>query len=67
MPGALPVLVADGAEDVVVPPANARGLARRIAGARPRIYPGAGHAFLIQDRARFAEVVAALLDRTRAS
>jgi pimeloyl-ACP methyl ester carboxylesterase len=63
----LPVLVADGADDVVVPPANARKLARRIAGARLRIYRGAGHAFLIQDRARFAKLVAAFLNRERAS
>jgi pimeloyl-ACP methyl ester carboxylesterase len=53
----LPVLVADGTDDVVVPPANSRKLARRIPGAKLRLYPGAGHAFLIQDRARFAAAV----------
>jgi pimeloyl-ACP methyl ester carboxylesterase len=53
----LPVLVADGMDDVVVPTTNSRKLARRIRGARLRLYPDAGHAFLVQDRARFARLV----------
>jgi hypothetical protein len=32
-----------------------------------RIYPGAGHAFLIQHRVRFAKLVGAFLARKRAS
>ena len=53
----LRVLVADGDEDIVVPTANSRQLARRIRGAHLRLYGDAGHAFLIQDRARFAPLV----------
>jgi len=56
-----PTLVAGGTRDVVVPPANARRIARRIPGARLELYRGAGHAFLFQDRRRFARSVAAFL------
>ncbi len=56
-----PVLVADGALDLVVPPANACQLASRIPGAWRAVFPGAGHAFLIQDSARFALLAQAFL------
>ena len=59
----LPVLVADGDQDVVVPTGNSRKLARRIAGAQLRLYPDAGHAFLIQDRASFASAIDRFLRR----
>jgi pimeloyl-ACP methyl ester carboxylesterase len=52
----LPALVAGGRDDVVVPPENARRLARLIPGARMRLLPG-GHAFLFGDRIRFASLV----------
>jgi pimeloyl-ACP methyl ester carboxylesterase len=61
----LPVLVADGEEDVVVPTVNSRHLARRIRRARLRLFPDAGHAFLIQDRARFAPLVERFLSARR--
>jgi pimeloyl-ACP methyl ester carboxylesterase len=52
-----PVLIGDGAEDVVVPTGNSRMLAKRIPGARLKIYPDAGHAFLIQEQEQFVPVV----------
>jgi pimeloyl-ACP methyl ester carboxylesterase len=62
-----PTLVAGGTRDVVVPPANARAIARRIPHARLDLYPGAGHAFLFEDRGRFARAVDGFLltDRAR--
>jgi pimeloyl-ACP methyl ester carboxylesterase len=57
----LPTLVADGLLDVVEPPENSRLIASRIPHARLRLYPGAGHAFLFQDHARFARDVRAFL------
>lgn len=51
-----PTLVTGGRSDVVVPPVNARRLARLIAGARLRLLPG-GHAFLFGARAEFAAAV----------
>ena len=56
-----PTLVAGGSQDVVVPPANVRAIARRIPGARLDLYRGAGHAFLFEDRRRFAAAVDAFL------
>ncbi len=57
----LPVLVTGGRRDVVVPPANARELARLIPGAGLRQLPG-GHAFLFGDRRRFAPLTLRFLD-----
>lgn len=48
----LPVLVTGGLADPVVPPANARRLARLIPRARLALLPGA-HAYLFSDRIRF--------------
>jgi pimeloyl-ACP methyl ester carboxylesterase len=45
----VPTLIGDGADDVVIPPPNARKMARAIAGAKVVIYPDAGHMFLFQD------------------
>jgi pimeloyl-ACP methyl ester carboxylesterase len=56
-----PLLIGAGAEDVVVPPANDRLIARRIPGARLVLFPGAGHAFLFQAPGRFAGRVDAFL------
>jgi pimeloyl-ACP methyl ester carboxylesterase len=52
---AIPTLVTGGRRDVVVPPLNARRLARLIPSARLRLLPG-GHAFLFGDRRRFARL-----------
>ncbi len=49
----LPVLVAGGALDVLLPVANQRRLAAAIPGARLRIYPAAAHGFLFQERVAF--------------
>jgi pimeloyl-ACP methyl ester carboxylesterase len=57
LPGiAAPTLAAGGTADPVVPPINLRRIAVRIPRAELRIYPGA-HAFLFQDRRRFARAV----------
>lgn len=48
---AVPTLIGDGADDVVIPPANAYKLARAITGAKVVIYRDAGHMFLFQDAA----------------
>lgn len=58
----VPVLVTGGRGDVVVPPANARRLARLIPDASLRLLPG-GHAFLFGDRERFAAIVQRFLSR----
>jgi pimeloyl-ACP methyl ester carboxylesterase len=60
---AAPTLVAHGTEDVIVPPGNARILARRIPGAQRLTYRDAGHGFLFQDPAEKAQAIAAFLDR----
>jgi pimeloyl-ACP methyl ester carboxylesterase len=57
------VLIAHGAEDVVVPPGNAKLLDRRIRRATMRTYPDAGHGFLFQDPAAKATAIARWLDR----
>jgi len=55
---AIPVLVAHGAEDVVIPPANADALAARWSGAQVERFAGCGHAFMAQEPARLAELIA---------
>lgn len=44
-----PTLVVHGEEDMVVDPANARTLARRIPGARIETWPGAGHIYMTDE------------------
>lgn len=58
---AAPTLIADGSQDVLVPPANLAALGAAIAGSRKLAYPGAGHAFLFQDQARFLATITAYL------
>jgi pimeloyl-ACP methyl ester carboxylesterase len=53
---AVPTLTAAGARDPVVPPINLKRIAARIPGAELKIFPGA-HAFLFQERRRFASAV----------
>jgi pimeloyl-ACP methyl ester carboxylesterase len=57
-----PTWIGYGTEDVVVPPGNARILARRIPHATAHRFPDAGHAFLFQDPAAKAAQMAAFLD-----
>jgi pimeloyl-ACP methyl ester carboxylesterase len=52
------VLVAHGAEDLVIPPANADALAARWPGARVERFAGGGHAFMAQEPRRLAELIA---------
>ena len=46
---AAPTLVVHGEEDVFVPPVNALVLAERIPGARLRLWPDAGHLYIIDE------------------
>lgn len=56
-----PTLVADGAEDALVPQPNAAELVSAIHGSHKVIYPHAGHAFLFQDQTEFLARVTAFL------
>jgi pimeloyl-ACP methyl ester carboxylesterase len=47
-----PVLIAHGAEDAVIPVANAEALAARWPGATVELFAGGGHAFMAQEPAR---------------
>lgn len=58
---AVPTLVADAAQDLLTPPANAATLAALIPGAQKVVYPGAGHAFLFQLQDEFLTRVAAFV------
>jgi len=60
-----PTWIGYGTEDVVVPPGNARLLAHRIPNATAHGFPDAGHAFLFQDPAAKAALMAAFLDGGR--
>jgi poly(3-hydroxyoctanoate) depolymerase len=56
-----PTLVISGADDPIVPPANARLLARLIPGAELEIVPGAGHLLLMEQTELVATRVATFL------
>jgi poly(3-hydroxyalkanoate) depolymerase len=57
----MPTLVLSGADDPIVPPANARLLARRIPGAELEIVSGAGHLLLMEQTDLVATRVARFL------
>lgn len=57
-----PLLAAAGRRDPVVPPVNLRRIAARVEGSTLEVFPGA-HAFLFQDRRRFARVLNAFVGR----
>ena len=59
-----PVLVAHGAEDQVIPPANAEALGARWPGARAELFAGGGHAFMAQEPERLAELIRGFAART---
>lgn len=59
---AAPTLAAAGAEDPVAPPVNLRRIAARVPRSKLVVFPGA-HAFLFQERRRFARVVNRFLSR----
>jgi len=56
-----PVLIGHGAEDIVIPAANAELLAARFPGARVEFFDGAGHAFPAQEPEAAAELIASHL------
>jgi pimeloyl-ACP methyl ester carboxylesterase len=55
----IPVLVTNGTEDVVLPPANAVLLQQQIKNATLDMFSGAGHGMLFQDANRFVTLVSA--------
>jgi len=59
--GVAPVLIGHGAEDIVIPAANAELLAARFPGARVELFAGAGHAFPAQEPEAAAELIASRL------
>jgi pimeloyl-ACP methyl ester carboxylesterase len=61
--GAPPTLVLHGAEDVVIPAANATALAERWPGAEVEVFPGGGHAFMAQEPERVADRIVSFLAR----
>ena len=56
-----PVLVANGDNDRMIPTENSRLLAERLPNAQLKIYPDAGHGFLFQYPAEFADEIEAFL------
>lgn len=56
-----PTLVANGANDTMIPTINSQILADHIPDARLRVYPDAGHGFLFQYPVQFAELVTTFL------
>ena len=60
---AAPVLIAWGAEDVVIPPENSVLLARALPRAWACPFAGGGHAFMAQEPDRLAAVINAFLGR----
>lgn len=60
---AAPTLVLAGDHDPIVPPRNARILARRIPDARLELVPGAGHLLLLDQAERCASLITDFLDR----
>lgn len=56
-----PVLLMNGADDELVPAANARNMADRIPGARVAIVPDAGHAVLLQEPTHCAQLIGSFI------
>jgi 3-oxoadipate enol-lactonase len=61
-----PTLVVHGEQDVFVPPANALVLAERIPGAQLRLWPDAGHMYIIDEPRADQEVARFLVERSAA-
>lgn len=57
----IPVLVANGEHDIMVPTSNSYDMARRIPGAELVIYPDAGHGGIFQYHAQFVPTALAFL------
>jgi pimeloyl-ACP methyl ester carboxylesterase len=58
---AAPTLIGDGTSDRLDPVANDYALAHLIAGARLKLYPDAGHAFMFQDEQAFVRLIQSFL------
>lgn len=58
----IPVLIANGDDDIMVPTENSRDLARRIPNAQLVIYPDAGHGGIFQHHAEFTSTALRFLD-----
>jgi pimeloyl-ACP methyl ester carboxylesterase len=58
----IPVLIANGDNDIMVPTANSTDIARRIPGAQLVIYEDAGHAGIFQNHADFVPRALSFLD-----
>jgi pimeloyl-ACP methyl ester carboxylesterase len=54
-------LIADGTTDRLDPVASDHALAQLIRGARIKLYPDAGHAFLFQDQKAFVPLIESFL------
>jgi pimeloyl-ACP methyl ester carboxylesterase len=63
---AAPTLVVHGEQDVFVPPANALVLAERIPGAQLRLWPDAGHMYIIDEPRADQEIARFLLHHSAA-
>ncbi|HYZ27701.1 MAG TPA: alpha/beta fold hydrolase [Thermoleophilaceae bacterium] len=61
---AAPTLVVHGEEDVFVPPANALVLAERIPGAELRLWPDAGHMYIVDEPRADQEIARFLVRQT---
>jgi 3-oxoadipate enol-lactonase len=61
---AVPTLVVHGEQDVFVPPANALVLAERIPGAQRRLWPDAGHMYIIDEPQADREIARFLLNHS---
>lgn len=59
----LPVLIACGSEDVVIPAANAELLAVAWPGAQVEVFDGGGHAFMAQEPAELADLIKSFLEK----
>lgn len=57
----IPVLVANGENDIMVPTSNSHDMARRIPGAKLVIYPDAGHGGIFQYHTQFVPTALAFL------
>ena len=62
-----PTLVVHGEQDVVVPPVNALVLAERIPGATLRLWPDAGHLYIIDEPHADPDIACFLLDHSAVS
>jgi len=58
----IPVLIANGDNDIMVPTQNSHDMARRIAGAQLVIYKDAGHGGIFQYHSEFVSTALAFLD-----